>query len=67
MESNTFGKLLTSNIMFSYSWGIPQPPNPLPPYTYIGGGGPMGGPGGLNERGDLMSVTPKWDMFSEMP
>ena len=27
----------------------------------------MGGPGGPNERVDLMSLTPKCDMFLEIP
>ena len=27
----------------------------------------MGGPGGPNEGGDLMSLTPKCDRFLEMP
>ena len=44
-----------------YSRGEPQPPDPFPPYT------PVGWPGGLNEGGYLMSLTPKCDMFLEIP
>ena len=44
----------------------PQNPPPPPPHTPLDAynrGGAMGG--GLNERGDLMSLTPKCDMFLE--
>ena len=38
----------------------PYPPRPQ-------WGGPVGGPGGLNEGGYLMSLTPKREIFLEIP
>ena len=49
-----------------YLWGVPRPPSsltPLNPYR----GGPMGARGGMSEGGDIMSLTPKCDMFLESP
>ena len=44
----------------------PRPPDPLSPYTPIGG--PFWGARGvLYERGDLMCLTPKCNMFLESP
>ena len=60
-----FGKLLTSNIILVILGEYPDPPIPYP--LDLHRGGPMGGPGGLNEGDDLMSLTPKCDMFLEMP
>ena len=65
MESNIFGELLTSYIILFIPEEYPDPPTPYPldPNKV----GPMGGPGGLNEGGDFMSLTPKCDMFLEIP
>ena len=66
LESNIFGKLLTSNIILVILGEYPDPPIPNPPRPPLGG--PYGGgPGGPNEGYDLMSLTPKCDIFLEMP
>ena len=49
-----------------YSWGVPRPPNPLPPKIPIGGA-LWGGQGGMNEGDDIKFLTPKCDMFLESP
>ena len=66
IESNIVVKLLASNITWVFLGESPDPPYPLPPYIPIGGG-PMGGQGGMSEGGDIMSLTPKCDMFLESP
>ena len=50
-----------------YPLGVPRPPLPLTPlYPYTGG--PYGGArGGMSEGGDIMSLTPKCDLFLESP
>ena len=48
---------------FLRSTPIPQPLTPLDPNR----GGPLGGPGNLKEGGDLTSLTPKCDIFLEIP
>ena len=64
-ESNIFGKLLTSHIMLVIIGEYLTPQPHTPPDSYRGV--PMGGPGGLNEGGDLKSLTPKCDMLLEIP
>ena len=54
---------LISCYLFLRSTPTPQPITPLNPNRR----GPRGGPGGLNKGGDLMSLTPKCDMFLEIP
>ena len=60
MESNIFGKLLTKNIMLGILGGQPNPKTPYQPRPLYGGA-----EGGLNKGADLMSLTPKFDMFLE--
>ena len=45
----------------------PNPPDPLPPYTPIGGALWGGARGGTHEGAGIMSLTPKCDMFLESP
>ena len=59
MESNIFGKLLTSNIIPVILGVYPPPLTPLDLYLDIC----LCRGGGLNEGGDLMSLTPQCDMF----
>ena len=54
IESNIFGKLLTSNIMLVIlgEYPTPQPLTPLDPYREVPyGGPPIGGTGGAWMRG----------------
>ena len=62
MKSNIFGKLLTKNIMLGILGGQPNPKHRTSKDPYMGGLR-----GCLNKRADLMSLTPKFDMFLESP
>ena len=51
-----FWGVLDLEYNFSHCWRVPLPPDPLPPYTSIGG--PCEGTESLIEGGKLMSLTP---------
>ena len=58
-----FWEALDLKYPLGHYWGLPRPPWPLTPWTPIGVA--LWGGGGLNQEGDLMSLTPKCDMFLE--
>ena len=66
IESNIFVTLLASNITWAILGESPDPPYHLPPQIPIGGA-LWGARGGLSEGGDIISPTPKCDMFLESP
>ena len=63
---NYFCEALYFKYHLGYPWGVPRPPSPVTPLDPYKGG-PMGGQGGMSEGGDIMSLTPKCDMFLESP
>ena len=57
-----FWETLDFKYHLGFPWGVPQPPNPLPPKMPIWG--PIGGHGC---GGHIISLTPKCDMFLDSP